>query len=179
VPPKPRDSGRQYGRPSGPGSTVKPGPQPVRGTNPADTAPTTAVPIIVRTTRRERFMVRPQAASETLAGRIQACAPRSGKSSDQASLRIRQVFGSGKSSDQASLRIRQVFGSCESSDQASPRIKQVLEPRPRSHAPEHVRERAAPRRTRDSLRRVRQCGDRSRRRHVSRTARDACTAPSA
>src|ERR1700731_3483619 len=33
--------------------------------------------------------------------------------------------------------------------------------------------------TRDLLRRVGQCGDQSRRLHFSRTARDACTAPSA
>ena len=38
-----------------------PGPQSLRGTKPIDTAPTAAVPIMVRTTRRERFMVRPPA----------------------------------------------------------------------------------------------------------------------
>jgi len=69
VPPKPRDIGRQYGLPSGPGTALRPGPQSVRGTNPADTAPTTADPIIVRTTRRERFMVRPQTVRQEIGER--------------------------------------------------------------------------------------------------------------
>jgi hypothetical protein len=36
---------------------VKPGPQSPRGTSPIETAPTAALPIMVKTTRRERFMV--------------------------------------------------------------------------------------------------------------------------
>jgi hypothetical protein len=44
---------------------MRPGPQSPRGTNPIDTAPTAAEPIMVRTTRRERFMGAPYAVRET------------------------------------------------------------------------------------------------------------------
>src|SRR5882757_4218063 len=44
-------------RPSGPRVRygTRPGPQSIRGTKPIDTAPTVAVPIMVKITRRERF----------------------------------------------------------------------------------------------------------------------------
>src|SRR6266849_8994805 len=48
-------------RPSGPSVRygTRPGPQSIRGTKPIDTAPTVAVPIMVKMTRRERFMRSP------------------------------------------------------------------------------------------------------------------------
>src|SRR6266704_3246958 len=48
-------------RPSGPSVRygTRPGPQSMRGTKPIDTAPTVAVPIMVKMTRRERFMRSP------------------------------------------------------------------------------------------------------------------------
>src|SRR5258707_10315203 len=45
-------------RPSGPRRETPPGPQSLRRTRPIDTAPMAVVPIMVKTTRRERFMWR-------------------------------------------------------------------------------------------------------------------------
>src|SRR3981189_2944709 len=57
-------------RPSGPRVRygTRPGPQSIRGTKPIDTAPTVAVPIMVKMTRRERFMRSPALTFERVFG---------------------------------------------------------------------------------------------------------------
>src|ERR1700692_2002445 len=64
-------------RPSGPRVRygTRPGPQSIRGTKPIDTAPTVAVPIMVRMTRRERFMRSPALARSKSRGQASAFKP--------------------------------------------------------------------------------------------------------
>src|SRR5882672_3467522 len=64
-------------RPSGPRVRygTRPGPQSIRGTKPIDTAPTVAVPIMVKMTRRERFMRSPALTHSNSLGQASAFKP--------------------------------------------------------------------------------------------------------
>src|SRR6267142_1769940 len=90
-------------RPSGPRVRygTRPGPQSIRGTKPIDTAPTVAVPIMVKMTRRERFMRSPALTHSKSLGQASAFKPGHSSLGIEADLRSADKSKSNVSQDRA------------------------------------------------------------------------------